>query len=30
MRAIDEVLVPLVLKKHPELEKDMGRALWNG
>lgn len=30
MRAIDEVLVPLVLKKRPEFEKDVGRALWNG
>ncbi|WP_158539664.1 ABC transporter substrate-binding protein [Gordonibacter sp. 28C] len=30
MRAIDAVAVPRVLKRHPELEKDIGRALWNG
>lgn len=30
MRSIDDVVTPLVLEKHPELEKDVGKALWNG
>lgn len=30
MREIDDVVVPLVLEKHPKLAADLGKALWNG
>ena len=30
MRTIDGIVTPIVLRKHPELRSDIGRALWNG
>jgi len=30
MEKIDSIVVPRVLEKHPELSRDIGRALWNG